>query len=62
MKIATARLSGRVLVVLSALFGSTLGEAQQKVVIYSSNDDTLHKLVFPAFTRETGIAALAFGC
>jgi iron(III) transport system substrate-binding protein len=31
-------------------------EAQQKVVIYSSNDDTLHKLVFAAFTKETGIA------
>jgi iron(III) transport system substrate-binding protein len=56
VRIATARLSGRVLVVLSALFGSSLGEAQQKVVIYSSNDDTLHKLVFPAFTKETGIA------
>jgi iron(III) transport system substrate-binding protein len=48
-------LSGLVLVALSALF-STAGEAQQKVVIYSSNDDTLHKLVFPAFTKETGIA------
>ena len=34
----------------------TGAEAQQKVVIYSSNDDTLHKLVFPAFTQETGIA------
>jgi len=31
-------------------------EAQQKVVIYSSNDDTLHKLAFAAFTKETGIA------
>ena len=30
--------------------------AQQKIVIYSSNDDTLHKLVFAAFTKETGIA------
>jgi iron(III) transport system substrate-binding protein len=31
-------------------------KAPQKVVIYSSNDDTLHKLVFAAFTKETGIA------
>jgi iron(III) transport system substrate-binding protein len=31
-------------------------QAQQKVVIYSSNDDTLHKLVFADFTKETGIA------
>src|SRR4051812_16827750 len=38
-----------------ACFG-TAATAQQKVVIYSSNDDTLHKLVFAAFTKETGIA------
>jgi hypothetical protein len=44
-----------VLVVLGALFASATSEAQQKVVIYSSNDDTLHKLVFAAFTKETGI-------
>ncbi|MGH6816792.1 MAG: extracellular solute-binding protein [Hyphomicrobiaceae bacterium] len=30
-------------------------EAQRKVVVYSSNEDTLHKLVFSAFTTETGI-------
>ncbi len=29
--------------------------AQQKIVVYSSNDETLHKLAFAAFTQETGI-------
>jgi len=29
--------------------------AEQKLVIYSANDSTLNDLVFPAFTKETGI-------
>ena len=44
------------LLVLGAGYASPPAQAQQKVVIYSSNDDTLHKLVFAAFTKETGIA------
>ena len=44
------------LLVLGAGYASPPVQAQQKVVIYSSNDDTLHKLVFAAFTKETGIA------
>lgn len=50
---------GRVLALGLALLGSLIAaaaQAQQKVVIYSSNDDTLHKLVYDAFTKETGIA------
>ena len=45
-----------VLTVLGAMYAIPPAQAQQKVVIYSSNDDTLHKLVFAAFTKETGIA------
>ena len=44
------------LLALGAGYASPPAQAQQKVVIYSSNDDTLHKLVFAAFTKETGIA------
>jgi iron(III) transport system substrate-binding protein len=44
-----------VLLGFGAGYASAPVEAQQKVVVYSSNDDTLHKLVFPAFTKETGI-------
>jgi len=44
-----------VLALANVCLGSKV-EAQQKVVIYSSNDDTLHKLAFAAFTKETGIA------
>ena len=50
----------RVLLLVLLGFGaghaSAPAQAQQKVVIYSSNDDTLHKLVFAAFTKETGIS------
>jgi iron(III) transport system substrate-binding protein len=44
------------LLTLAAICSSAVATAQQKVVIYSSNDDTLHKLAFAAFTKETGIA------
>src|SRR6185436_7226234 len=44
------------LLTMAATGASTAAMAQQKVVVYSSNDDTLHKLVFAAFTKETGIA------
>ena len=50
------RLALLLLALASACASSSGAEAQQKVVIYSSNDDTLHKLVFAAFTKETGIA------
>jgi iron(III) transport system substrate-binding protein len=40
-----------------ALIAASIGaSAQQKVIIYSANDDTLHRLVFPAFSKESGIA------
>ena len=45
-----------VLLGFGAGYANAPAQAQQKVVIYSSNDDTLHKLVFAAFTKETGIA------
>jgi len=47
---------GLALLTLGTVCVGSKVEAQQKVVIYSSNDDTLHKLVFAAFTKETGIA------
>jgi len=53
----TTALRALAFAVLAAASGllATPGEAQQKVVIYSSNEDTLHKLVFSAFTTETGV-------
>jgi iron(III) transport system substrate-binding protein len=48
--------AGLALLTLAIACLGTGATAQQKVVIYSSNDDTLHKLVFAAFTKETGIA------
>ena len=56
MRISALRRLGIVLAVLGAVGASSASVAQPKVVIYSSNDDTLHKLVFAAFTKETGIA------
>ena len=46
----------------TAVFAATLGwaggvEAQQRIVIYSSNDATLNKLVATEFTKATGVAA-----
>jgi iron(III) transport system substrate-binding protein len=55
VRIAARLLSGALLA-LSAVLAGPAAQAQQKVVIYSSNEDTLHKLVFEAFTKETGIA------
>jgi iron(III) transport system substrate-binding protein len=37
------------------LAGVSAASAQQKVVVYSSNDNTLNDLVFGAFAKETGI-------
>jgi iron(III) transport system substrate-binding protein len=56
--IVNIRLLGALALALATLGAVCLSsaQAQQKVVIYSSNDDTLHKLVFAAFTKETGIA------
>ena len=39
----------------SLLTGAGAAEAQQKLVVYSSNDSTLNDLVFAAFRKETGI-------
>jgi iron(III) transport system substrate-binding protein len=41
---------------LGTLLPSLSANAEEKVIIYSSNDDNLHKLVFTAFSKETGIA------
>jgi len=57
MKSAAATTLGFVLLIFGlSCYASTPVHAQQKVVIYSSNDDTLHRLVFAAFGKETGIA------
>lgn len=55
MMIAALRPFGLAVLVSGVIFASPASLAQQKVVVYSSNDDTLHKLVFAAFTKETGI-------
>jgi iron(III) transport system substrate-binding protein len=56
VKIGPFGAAGVALLALASVCLGSKAEAQQKVVIYSSNDDTLHKLVFAAFTKETGIA------
>lgn len=56
MRNPSARSLGLALLVFGAMFAGSASLAQPKVVVYSSNDDTLHKLVFAAFTKETGIA------
>lgn len=48
--------------IAAAVVAATLGwagsvEAQQRIVIYSSNDATLNKLVATEFTKATGIQA-----
>jgi iron(III) transport system substrate-binding protein len=50
---ARARLVG---LALLTLLPTAPVASQQKLVIYSSNEDTLHNVVFPAFRAETGIA------
>ena len=47
---------GLAVVAAGAIFVSSLSRADQKLVVYSANDDTLHKLAFAAFSKETGIA------
>ena len=39
----------------SLLTAAGAAEAQQKLVVYSSNESTLNDLVFAAFSKETGI-------
>lgn len=56
MKFGFWRAAAGALLVAMSMGLATGAGAQQKVVIYSSNDETLHKLVFTAFTQETGIA------
>ena len=56
MKIGSVGALGLAVLALANVCLGFKVEAQQKVVIYSSNDDTLHKLAFAAFTKETGIA------
>jgi len=47
---------GLAVVAGGAILVSSLSRADQKLVVYSANDDTLHKLAFAAFSKETGIA------
>jgi iron(III) transport system substrate-binding protein len=47
---------GLAVLAAGAIFVSSLSRADQKLVVYSANDDTLHKLAFAAFSKETGIA------
>src|SRR5437763_14779981 len=42
---------------LAALGWAGVVEAQQRIVIYSSNDATLNKLVATEFTKATGVEA-----
>jgi iron(III) transport system substrate-binding protein len=50
------RWSFRAFALGAALFAGAAGaSAQEKVVVYSSNDNTLNDLVFAAFAKETGI-------
>ena len=50
------RALGLAVLALYVLACSATVSAQQKLVVYSSNDDTLHSLVFAAFSKESGIA------
>ena len=56
MRFWRSRSIGLAALAAGAIAWTSASMAEQKVVIYSSNDDTLHKLVFAAFTKETGIA------
>src|SRR5262245_5547299 len=47
---------GLAVLAAAVVFVSSLGRADQKLIVYSANDDTLHKLAFAAFSKETGIA------
>jgi len=40
---------------LAILAGPTGARAEEKVVVYTANDDTLNNLAFEAFSKETGI-------
>jgi iron(III) transport system substrate-binding protein len=56
MRYLRLRSIGLAVVAAGAIFVSSLSRADQKLVVYSANDDTLHKLAFAAFSKETGIA------
>src|SRR5918994_4449502 len=42
---------------MAALGWAGIAEAQQRLVIYSSNDATLNKLIAAEFTKATGVQA-----
>lgn len=56
MRLSHLRAVGLALLALLAFAPAAAAQGQKKLVVYSSNDDTLHKLVFDAFGKETGIA------
>ena len=56
MRFFGLRSIGLAVLVASAIASSSIGMADEKIIVYSANDDTLHKLVFAAFSKETGIA------
>ncbi|WP_082076988.1 extracellular solute-binding protein [Bradyrhizobium sp. LTSPM299] len=50
-----ASVLARVVTLAASLFAAGLASAQENVVLYSSNDDTVNKLVADGFTKATGI-------
>ncbi|QIG92867.1 MULTISPECIES: extracellular solute-binding protein [unclassified Bradyrhizobium] len=50
-----ASILARVVTLAASLFAAGLASAQQSVVLYSANDDTVNKLVAEGFAKATGI-------
>ena len=50
-----ASILARVVTLAASLFAAELASAQQNVVLYSANDDTVNKLVAEGFAKATGI-------
>ncbi|UQD70019.1 extracellular solute-binding protein [Bradyrhizobium japonicum] len=50
-----ASILARVVTLAASLFAAGLASAQQNVVLYSANDDTVNKLVAEGFAKATGI-------
>ena len=55
MKAVTGMLRAALLALVLIGTNAFATHAQQRIVVYTSNDDTLNKLVFAAFSKETGI-------
>ncbi len=55
MRFWRSRSIGLAALAAGAIAWTSASMAEQKIVVYSANDDTLHKLAFAAFSKETGI-------